>query len=147
MKQRRSERFQRRHLWRQRLYCYCFILLLSMNQVPEKLYFDQWSYIEKYILTDGPIQIEISPPDNTYTVTETGSVNQITCTADCNPSCTTTWTGPNLPAGSTSILNLNNIDRSQAGTYNCTAVNEISSLTLIKVNVIVNCKYEMSMVY
>ena len=99
------------------------------------------------ILTDGPIQIEISPPDNTYTVTETGSVNQITCTADCNPSCTTTWTGPNLPAGSTSILNLNNIDRSQAGTYNCTAVNEISSLTLIKVNVIVNCKYEMSMVY
>ena len=99
------------------------------------------------ILTDGPIQIEISPPDNTYTVTETGSVNQITCTADCNPSCTTTWTGPNLPAGSTSILNLNNIDRSQAGTYNCTAVNEISSLTLIKDNVIVNCKYEMSMVY
>jgi hypothetical protein len=99
------------------------------------------------ILSDGPIQIEISPSDNTYTVTETGSVNQITCTADCNPSCTTTWTGSNLPAGSTSILNLNNFDRSQAGAYNCTAVNEISSLTLIKVNVIVNCKYEMSMVY
>ena len=99
------------------------------------------------ILSDGPIQIEISPQDNTYTVTETGSVNQITCTSDCNPSCIATWTGPNLPAGSTSILNLQNIDRSQAGAYNCTAVNEISSLTLIKVNVIVNCKYEMSMVY
>jgi hypothetical protein len=99
------------------------------------------------ILSDGPIQIGISPPDTTYTFTETGSVNQITCTADCNPSCTTTWTGPNLPAGSTSIMNLQNIDRSQAGVYNCTAVNEISSLTLIKVNVIVNCKYEMSMVY
>ena len=67
------------------------------------------------------------------------------CTADCNPSCTTTWTGPNLPASSTSILNLQNIDRSQAGVYNCTAVNEISSLTLIKVNVIDNCKYELSM--
>ena len=99
------------------------------------------------ILSDGPIQIEISPPDNTYTVTETGSVNQITCTADCNPNCTTTWTGPNLPAGSTSILNLNNIDRSHAGVYNCTAVNDISSLTLNKVNVIVNCKYEMYLVY
>ena len=99
------------------------------------------------ILSDGPMQIEISPPDNTYTITETGSVNQITCTADGNPSCTTIWTGPNLPVGSTSILNLNNIDRSQAGAYICTAVNEISSLTLIKVNVIVNCKYEMSMVY
>ena len=99
------------------------------------------------ILSDGPIQIEISPQDNTYTVAETGSVNQITCTSDCNPSCITTWTGPILPAGSTSILNLQNIDRSQAGAYNCTAVHEISSLTLIKVNVIVNCKYEMSMVY
>jgi hypothetical protein len=99
------------------------------------------------ILSDGPIQIEISPQDNTYTVAETGSVNQITCTSDCYPSCITTWTGPILPAGSTSSLNLHNIDRSQAGAYNCTAVNEISSLTLIKVNVIVNCKYEMSLVY
>jgi hypothetical protein len=93
------------------------------------------------------MQIAISPSDNTYTVTETGSVNQITCTADCNPSCMTTWTGPNLPFGSTSILNLTNIDRNQAGVYNCTAVNEISSLTLINVNVIVNCKYEMSRLF
>jgi hypothetical protein len=97
--------------------------------------------------SDGPIQIEISPPDTTYTVNETGSVNQITCTADCIPSCTTTWTGPNSTAGNTSILNLQNIDRSQAGVYNCTAVNAISSLTLIKVNAIVNCKYEMSMLF
>ena len=82
------------------------------------------------ICSDGPIQIAISPPNNTYTVTETVSVNQITCTADCNPSCTTTWIGANPPAGSTSILNLNSIDRSQAGAYNWTAVNEISSLTL-----------------
>jgi hypothetical protein len=97
--------------------------------------------------SDGPIQIEISPPDTTYTVNETDSVNQINCTADCIPSCTTTWTGPNLSADTTSILNLQNINRSQAGVYNCTAVNEISSLTLIKVNVIVNCKYEMSMLF
>jgi hypothetical protein len=38
-------------------------------------------------------------------------------------------------------------DRSQAGVYNCTAVNDISSLTLNKVNVIVNCKYEMSRLF
>jgi hypothetical protein len=100
-----------------------------------------------WLLSDGPIQIEISPPHNTYTVTETGSVNQITCTADCSPSCITTWTGPNLPVGSTSILNLTNIDRNQAGVYNCTAVNDISSLTLHIVNIIVNCKYEMYLVY
>jgi hypothetical protein len=52
-----------------------------------------------------------------------------------------------LSDGSTSILNLQNIDRRQAGAYKCTAVNEISSLTLIKVNVIVNCKHEMSLMY
>jgi hypothetical protein len=100
-----------------------------------------------WLLSDGPIQIEISPSDSTYTAIETGSINQITCTADCNPNCTTTWTGPNLPAGSTSILNLTNIDRNQAGVYKCTAVNDISSLSLNKVNVIVNCKYEMYLVY
>jgi hypothetical protein len=100
-----------------------------------------------WLLSDGPIQIEISPPDDTYTVSETGSVNQITCTADCNPNCTTTWTGPNIPADSTYILNLHNIDRNQAGAYNCTAVNEISTLTLNKVNVIVNCKHDMYLVY
>ena len=108
--------------------------------------FDKWfMYIS--IISDGPIQIVILPPDNTYTVTETGRVNQITCTADCNPSCITTWTGPSLPAGSTYILNLQNIDRSQEGVNNCTAVNEISSLTLNKVNVIVNCKYEMYLIF
>ena len=100
-----------------------------------------------WLFSDGPIEIEISPPDITYIVTETGSVNQITCTADCNPNCTTSWTGPNLPVGSTSILNLTNIDRNQAGVYNCAAVNDISSLTLNKVNIIVNCKYEMYFVY
>ena len=34
----RSNRFQWRHLWRQRLYCYSFFLLLYMKQVPEMLY-------------------------------------------------------------------------------------------------------------
>ena len=100
-----------------------------------------------WIISDGPLQIEILPPDNTYTVIETGSANQITCTADCKPNCTTSWTGHNLPAGSTSTLNLANIHRSQAGAYNCTAVNNISSLTLIKVTICVNCKHIMPMVY
>ena len=29
---RHSKHFQRRHLWRQHLYCYCFFLLLNRNQ-------------------------------------------------------------------------------------------------------------------
>ena len=35
---RRSNHFQWCHLWRQRLYCYHFFLLLYMNNVPEMLY-------------------------------------------------------------------------------------------------------------
>jgi hypothetical protein len=35
---RRSKCFQRRHLWRQHLYCYHFFLSLYMNKVPEMLY-------------------------------------------------------------------------------------------------------------
>jgi len=34
-------------LWSLCLYCYHFVPLLSMNQVPEKLYLGQWSYIRK----------------------------------------------------------------------------------------------------
>ena len=44
---RRSKRFQRCNMWRQRLYCYHFFLLLDRKQVPEKLYFGQWPYITK----------------------------------------------------------------------------------------------------
>jgi hypothetical protein len=41
---RRSNRLQCYPLSRPHLYCYCFLLSLYMNQVPEKLYFGQWSY-------------------------------------------------------------------------------------------------------
>ena len=49
-------------------------------------------------------------------------MNQIQCTADCTPVCTMTWSGPNLPAGTTFVLNLHDISRKQAGNYECTLV-------------------------
>ena len=52
-----------------------------------------------------------------------------------------TWSGPNLPAGTTSVLNLQNINRNQTGNYQCTASNDVSSKTSVVVNVIVQCKY------
>ena len=52
-----------------------------------------------------------------------------------------TWSGPNLPAGTTSVLNLQNITRNQAGGYHCTASNDVSSKTSVVVNVDVKCKY------
>jgi hypothetical protein len=63
------------------------------------------------------------------------------CTADCKPNCTMTWSGPNLPAGTRSVLNLQNISRNQTGDYQCTASNDVSSKTSVVVNVVVNCKY------
>jgi hypothetical protein len=52
-----------------------------------------------------------------------------------------TWSGPNLPAGTTSVLNIQNINRNQTGNYQCTASNEVSSKTSVVVNVVVQCKF------
>ena len=83
----------------------------------------------------------IRPSTQSYTLKETEHLNQIQCTADCIPDCTMTWSGPNLPAGTTSVLNLQNITRNQTGNYQCTASNDVSSNTSVVVNVVVKCKY------
>ena len=72
---------------------------------------------------------------------------QIQCTADCKPDCKMTWNGPNLPAGTTSVLYLQNINRNQAGSYQCTAGNDIGSMMHVIVTIIVNCKYYGRTVY
>ena len=77
-----------------------------------------------------------------YTRNETlDGVGPINCTADCKPACTSTWNGPNLTPGTTSVLNLENITRNQSGDYHCTASNDVSSLISATVYVVVNCKY------
>ena len=52
-----------------------------------------------------------------------------------------TWSGPSLPAGTRSVLSVQNINRNQAGGYQCTASNDVSSKTSVVVNVVVKCKY------
>jgi hypothetical protein len=71
---------------------------------------------------------------------ETDNLSQIQCTADCIPVCTMAWGGPNLPTGNTAVLILQNINRNQAGDYQCTASNDIGSIVSVTVNIIVNCK-------
>ena len=83
----------------------------------------------------------ITPSTQSYTLKESENLNQIQCTADCIPVCTMTWSGPNIPAGTTSVLNIQNINRNQAGNYQCTAGNDISSKTSVVLNVFVHCKY------
>ena len=92
-------------------------------------------------LSDGPNMVIITPSIQSHTLKETESLNQIQCTADCIPVCTMIWSGPNLPAGITYVLNIQNINRNQAGNYQCTASNDISSNTSVVVNVVVQCKY------
>jgi hypothetical protein len=91
--------------------------------------------------SDGPNQVTITPSTQSYTLKETENLNHIQCTADCKPNCTMTWSGPNLPAGSTSVLSLQNINRNQAGNYQCTASNDISNKISVVVYVVVQCKY------
>ena len=91
--------------------------------------------------SDGPNPVIITPSTQSYTLKETENLNQIQCTADCIPVCIMTWSGPNLSVGNTSILNLQNINRNQAGNYLCTASNDVSSNTSFVVNVVVQCKY------
>jgi hypothetical protein len=82
----------------------------------------------------------ITPSSQSYTLKETENLNQIQCTADCIPVCKMTWSGPNLLAGTTSVLNLQNINRNQAGNYQCTTSNDIGSMMSVIVTIIVNCK-------
>jgi hypothetical protein len=91
--------------------------------------------------SDGPNMVTFTPSTQYYTLNETENLNIIQCTADCIPVCTMTWSGPNLPAGTTSVLNLQDINRNQAGNYQCTASNDVSSNTSVVVNVVVQCKY------
>ena len=89
----------------------------------------------------------ITPSTQSYTLKETENLNQIQCTADCIPVCTMTWNGPDGPAGNTSVLSLQNINRNQAGNYQCTASNDVSSKTYVVVNVNLKCKYILYMYY
>ena len=109
--------------------------------LPGKCCFSKLTYSSPTYLLDGPNMVIIIPSTQSYTLKETENLNQIQCTADCIPVCRMTWSGPNPPAGTTSVLNLQNINRNQAGNYQCTASNDISSNTSVVVNVVVQCKY------
>jgi hypothetical protein len=91
--------------------------------------------------SDGLNQVIITPSTHSYTLKETENLNQIQCTADCIPICTMTWSGLILPAGTTSVLSLQKINKNQAGNHQCTGSNDVSSKTSVVVNVVVQCKY------
>jgi hypothetical protein len=98
-------------------------------------------YSSPIYFSDDPNEVIITPSTQAYTLKETESLNQIQCTAVCIDVCAVTWSGPNLPAGTTSVLSLQNINRNQTGNYQCTASNDFNSKTSVVVNVVVQCKF------
>ena len=91
-------------------------------------------------ILDGPESVTMSPSTTTYTVTEGDTMPSINCTVSCRPQCTFMWTGPNVPEGTTNVLYLQNINRSQTGTFHCIATNEVGSKMSSNVEVDVQCK-------
>ncbi|XP_033758279.1 hemicentin-2-like [Pecten maximus] len=75
----------------------------------------------------GPSTVSLTPPTVTYTPTEGQTIPTITCSADCNPACTYSWTKDGQSYTTGSGLQLTNIQRSQGGVYRCTASNGYGS--------------------
>ena len=89
-------------------------------------------------ISDGPNEVKIIPQIQLFIVNNTGSVGPIHCTAECQPLCEISWSGPSLSHHKTSILNLKNITISQAGVYQCTASNVLGVMRSSIVGVIDN---------
>ncbi|XP_021358581.1 intercellular adhesion molecule 5-like [Mizuhopecten yessoensis] len=80
----------------------------------------------------GPTtSIVMSPPDTTYTRTEGDTLPDITCTADCGPGCTFVWTKPDNTNFTVSpVLSLGQLDKTEHGTYRCTAWNAMGTSSI-----------------
>ncbi|XP_069125341.1 carcinoembryonic antigen-related cell adhesion molecule 5-like [Argopecten irradians] len=90
------------------------------------------------IVQYGPYSVSLTPPTVTYTPTEGQTIPTITCSADCNPACTYSWTKDGQSYTTGSGLQLTNIQRGQTGVYRCTVSNVYGSNASVNINIIVN---------
>ena len=79
-----------------------------------------------HCLSDGPDNMILTPPYTQYTANVSTIFRNISCTAMCYPSCSYTW----RKQGSVSdlvttngVLELEILDKDEAGVYVCTASN------------------------
>ncbi|OPL33866.1 hypothetical protein AM593_06924, partial [Mytilus galloprovincialis] len=81
-------------------------------------------------VTYGPgLSVEILPL-NSISVSENETIENITCSATCNPVCSYIWQKPDGNHVADNNLELGAAHRDMSGTYLCTAENEIQSMTL-----------------
>ncbi|XP_033759002.1 cell adhesion molecule 2-like [Pecten maximus] len=92
----------------------------------------------------GPTtSVSLSTPGDTFTGNEGDTLPDITCTADCRPGCTFVWTRPDNTNFTVSpVLSLGQLDRSEQGTYVCTARNDIGESNKTY-SLYVRCKYSL----
>ncbi|XP_060604516.1 carcinoembryonic antigen-related cell adhesion molecule 5-like [Ruditapes philippinarum] len=91
----------------------------------------------------GPDNVAFSPSDTSYEKDENESLNQVTCTASCHPICSFTWTKTDTGkiVSNSALLNLERLQRSDAGTYRCTVTRTGGSSQSKDLTVNVICKY------
>ena len=93
------------------------------------------------IIVDAPL---ISLPSKSYNVTE-GADTRLLCPSDGRPPPIVTWSKINgfnnssYPPGQ--VLNISNINRTEAGKYQCTAKNSVGKEAIATIYINVICKF------
>ncbi|XP_060580682.1 carcinoembryonic antigen-related cell adhesion molecule 5-like [Ruditapes philippinarum] len=95
-----------------------------------KLWSNAFSFGESEVLKlvnkkkfNGPDNVAFIPSDLSYKKDENESLNQVTCSASCHPTCSFTWskTPSRTLVSSSALLNIGQLQSSDAGTYRCRA--------------------------
>ena len=98
-------------------------------------------------LVDGPDTVSVTPNHSTHVVNDGEVLDDITCTAECVPSCTYEWKKNGTESFSTErTLSLGQLTRSDSGLYTCSVGNSDTGIQVTKnidVTVNVRCKYIM----
>ncbi|XP_041360909.1 uncharacterized protein LOC121377100 [Gigantopelta aegis] len=127
-----------------------FITSISLAYVPERRHDGNYVYCSarnsemgtseevtsnkiRLIVQFGPLEQEMSfnTDEVFYTVAESDSLT-ITCSVDCNPTCTYIWTYLDRGIATGSRLSLIHITEQEAGYYKCSARNPGSGITADK---------------
>ncbi|XP_069115197.1 carcinoembryonic antigen-related cell adhesion molecule 1-like isoform X3 [Argopecten irradians] len=89
----------------------------------------------------GPgTSLRLSPPERIVLREEGEMLQNINCTAECEPTCSFVWTKPDKTIlTESSVLSLGTVDRSQTGVYSCNARN-IDGESVIPLLLVVNLK-------
>ena len=92
---------------------------------------------------DGPDTVSVTPSGSTHVVNEGKVLDDITCTAECVPSCTYEWKKNGTSFRTERTLSLGQLTRSDSGVYTCSVGNTDDSIYVTKnidVTVKVRCE-------